>query len=185
MTIPCWVVQVWRAWHTDPPPMESAWVRRHQDRCAHCRQWAADQARLAAGMVATARSARRPSPPFLAARIIKALGRIDRASQAPSVQIQPAWTAAAAVLCGLLVVAVVALTRQPARVPVAAVAPPSNAAAVSALLDPGVLPGAGDWLELGGKLDDSLEVELEAVISDARGAINFLAQSLLPTSTPP
>jgi hypothetical protein len=56
-------------------------------------------------------------------------------------------------------------------------------ASVSTLLAPQTMPAVGRCLELGGRIDSPLQAELDAVVSDARSAITFLAQNALPVPT--
>ena len=129
-------------------------------------------------MRAQAGAQRQPAPPFLRARVLAAVERLE-VSRQPRRLLRPAWAGGLVLGAGAVMLAFV-LHHQPptpsGRSPLAA--PPTPA--VAATLPKVPLPDGGRLLQMSELLDRSLEAELQSVINDATNVVSQLAQSFLP-----
>jgi len=146
---------------------------------------------LAGDLVAEAQRTRLPAPPFLARRIVLAVGRATSPVRGPSRPVRRVAQVLAPLGLILVVVAVHRATRESTR-PGGETRPPASSAVAwvpgeSSLLSLAMTPtqpAADRFFELGRALDRPLQAELDAVVQDARTAVQFLADNFLPERQP-
>lgn len=164
-------------------------VRRHFAGCRACRAGAAFEGQLTVELRAEAQRTRVPAPPFLACRIAQAVGREDLPSRElarPLVRL-----AKVAVPIGVILAAWHLAVRDsppPPRQGQAGAHPSATrgagAESETTLALASALSGADRLLELGHALDQPLQAEFDAVVQDARTAVQSLASSFLPRPQP-
>lgn len=175
----CWFHRAVAVLTADEPSDAPAFVLRHRTQCPACRARAAREEAVGPALRAAARSEAPSAPPFLAARIAHRVAPSPRRALRPALRWQP-WLAS---MAGILLVAglvwqEIGKSPQPEARPHD---PPSPAwTAFNAMTEN--WPPPERWLELGDRLDGSLNSELDAVVTDARSAVQYLAASFLPAT---
>ncbi len=175
----CWFHRAVAVLTADEPSDVPAFVMRHRAQCRACREHAAREEGVGPALRAAARSEAPSAPPFLAARIANRIAASPRRGLRPALRWQP-WLAT---LVGTLLVAGL-IWRETGESPQPNARPndpPSPAwTALNEMTEN--WPPPARWLELGDKLDGSLNGELDAVVTDARSAVQYLVASFLPAT---
>lgn len=175
----CRLNRLWISCRVDAGESLPARLQRHVDRCARCREHFHEQGRVAGLLSASAVTLRRGAPPFLHAGIMAAVRREANAPQTNNPF--PRWSVAFSVA----IVAAVAIwatgnLREPS--PDRPSAP--HVAANSASTVPEAVPGlpAMDLTSLGERLEQPFADEADALMTDARTALQLLAQNFMPSA---
>lgn len=174
----CWFYRVVTLLTADEPSDVPAWVRRHQAHCPACRKRTAGTETIEQALRTTARSDATSAPPFLAQRIVNRLASADHAPRRVTCwQPRLAWAAGVLLVAGLVwrEVGNPTTSSLPGRE-----AGPTPWISLQAMTES--LPPATSWIEWGDRLDGPLNEELDAVVADARGAVQYLTASFLPAS---
>jgi len=150
---------------------------RHLRHCATCSAFYETQTRIVRELEAGAESCRSQSSPWLERRIIAKL-RQEPEGAGMAARRFP-WLIAATAACLLLGVFLWLQHRPVPDPPMAHVHPGSDASAadLASLFE---LPERAALSELSRKLNWPLETEMQLVVTDARTAMNYLADSFLP-----
>lgn len=178
----CRFFRSWRTLREAHDPVRPSWVSRHLETCPACRADDAAHARLCEALRAEAAGGRAAAPPFLAGRIVHTL-----AARPPATSPRFGWLAVGLTGTTALAAVVLALALRfwpspnPPATPSLTNSGPKPLAPT--LLAETALPAAERLLELSGTLDLPLQNELDAVMSDARSAVQFLASNFLPDRT--
>lgn len=153
-------------------------AQRHTQDCAACRKIYESERGIIRELRGGAEDLE-PSP-FLHARIISSIENDGRESQGKRHWLPAGWAAGIAAACALALV--FSLMRQPLKTSLPSVANTSRSAAPAALdLALNVkFPDGNQVRQWAGKVDEPLETEQKLVISDARTALNALADNFLP-----
>jgi len=175
----CWLYQKLISLRMDAAVALPPRVERHVRCCPACRQFQQAHAALGRQLRAQADAQRQPAPPFLRARVLAAIERLESNRQPRRLR-RPAWAGGLALVASAALLAFVLLRRPPA--PLGAVKPASPPTpALAAALPQVPLPDGGRLIQMGELLDRSLEAELRSVIDDATNVVAQLAQNFLPT----
>lgn len=151
--------------------------RGHVQRCASCRRLLESENDLAARLVDDSERHRRSASPFLHAKIMARLNRHPVAA-APRLELRlSAWSVAALVIAVVFAGVVWKQNMPSFDQPIARRQAERTAEELSALIR---LPGEVQLPDWSRKLDQPLEAELQLVVTDAKTAITFLADSFLP-----
>jgi hypothetical protein len=158
------------------PPTRTLQHLRH---CATCSAFYVAQSRIVRELVDGAESCRLQSSPWLERRIIAELQQKPEGAGMAARRFPSGWPIAATAAC-LLLGAFLWLQNRP--VPDQPVAqshgrPDASATELASLFE---LPKEADLSELSRKLNWPLETEMEFVVTDAKTAMNYLADSFLP-----
>jgi hypothetical protein len=174
----CWLYQKLISLRTDVGEALPPRVERHLRCCPACRQFQQTHAALGRQLRAQAGVQRQPAPPFLRARVLAAIERLELNRQ-PRRLLRPAWAGGLALAASAALLAFM-LLRQPPAPPGASkpVSPPTPV--LAATLPQVPLPDGGRLMQMSELLDRSLEAELQSVINDATNVVSQLAQSFLP-----
>ena len=152
---------------------------RHLRHCATCSAFYQTQTRIVRELVAGAESCRLQSSPWLERRIIGELRQEPEVAGMAARRFPSGWPTAATAAC-LLLGAFLWLQNRPAPdQPVAQnhPGPDTSAADLATLFE---LPKGPELSELSQKLNWPLETEMQLVVTDAKLAMNYLADSFLP-----
>ena len=152
----------------------SARVRRHLEFCPSCRRFQEAETALSRRLRQEAPSFRVPPSPFLAGKIVASAGRAELAREPGRSSRLLAWSGATA----LVTLVLSSLVMWQRSVPLA----PAPAPAVPVSL-PGLgfaVPDGEQLLKMSEALDRPLDGEMQLVVSDARMAVQALAQNFLP-----
>jgi hypothetical protein len=157
-----------------PPPTGTL---RHLRHCATCSAFYETQTRIVRELVAGAESCRLQSSPWLERRIIAELRQEPEVAGKAARRFPSGWPIAATAACLLMF-----LWLQNRPVPDQRVAQShresdASAADLALLFE---LPKRADLSELSRKLNWPLETEMQLVVTDAKTAVNYLADSFLP-----
>ena len=167
----CWFIRWWDALRAEADGAPSRWVRQHRLVCLECRVHAAREAALAGQLRAAADLTRQTAPPFLAGRIARNLPSAQPiASRSWWLRPAVATFASALLLTGACLWFVGGKT--------------TSRPAIARTEPAGLIPAPERLLELGQQLDQPLNAELDAVVRDARSAVQFLASNFLPPASP-
>jgi len=149
---------------------------RHLRHCATCSAFYEAQSSIVRELVAGAESCRLQSSPWLERRIIAELQQEPEGGGMAARRFPSGWPIAATA-AGLLLGAFLWLQNRP--VPGGQTHPGSDASAadLASLLE---LPKGAGLSELSQKLNWPLETEMQLVVTDAKTAMNYLADSFLP-----
>jgi hypothetical protein len=167
------------SWAADSHAQAPRWVKPHLLSCPECRRFQEEELRLSARLRADAEAGLPEFPPVLHARILFALRtkRAQRAQRVPGFR----WIEAALIpALGVLAIAAYCVWKPAGnhQSPPALTAPSAGASAWRPLIpqsDPSQL------LAWTGKLDQPLQSELDFVVSDAKTALQSLAENFLPS----
>jgi len=152
---------------------------QHLRHCATCSAFYEAQSRIVRELVAGAESSRLQSSPWLERRIIAELRQKPEGAGMAALRFPSGWPIAATAACLLLGAFLWLHNRPVPDQPVAQSHPGSDASAADlALLFE--LPNGADLSELSRKLNWPLETEMQLVVTDAKTAMNYLADSFLP-----
>ena len=152
---------------------------QHLRHCATCSAFYEAQSRIVRELVAGAESCRLQSSPWLERRIIAELWKEPDWAGRAARRFPSGWPIAATAACLLLGAFLWLHNRPVPDQPVAQSHPGSDASAADlALLFE--LPNGADLSELSRKLNWPLETEMQLVVTDAKTAMNYLADSFLP-----
>ena len=158
------------------PPTGTLLHLRH---CATCSAFVETQTRIVRELVAGAESSRVQSSPWLERRIIAELRQEPEGAGKAARRFPSGWPIAATAACLLLGAFLWLQNRPVLDRPVAQSHAGSDASAADlALLFE--LPKRADLSELSRKLNWPLETEMRLVVTDAKTAMNYLANSILP-----
>jgi len=151
----------------------------HLQHCATCSAFYETQTRIVRQLVASAESSRLQSSPWLERRIIAELRQEPERAGMAARRFPSGWPIAVAAAC-LLLGAFLWLQNRPVSDPPVAQSHPgsyASAADLALLLE---LPKEADLSELSRRLNWPLETEMQLVVTDAKSAMNYLADSFLP-----
>ena len=152
---------------------------QHLRHCATCSAFYEAQSRIVRELVAGAESCRLQSSPWLERQIIAELWKEPDWAGRAARPFPSGWPIAATAACLLLGVFLWLHNRPVPDQPVAQSHPGSDASAADlALLFE--LPNGADLSELSRKLNWPLETEMQLVVTDAKTAMDHLADSFLP-----
>jgi len=152
---------------------------QHLRHCATCSAFCETQTRIVRELVAGAESCRLQSSPWLERQIIAELWKEPDWAGRAARRFPSGWPIAATAVCLLLGAFLWLHNRPVPDQPVAQSHPGSDASAADlALLFE--LPNGADLSELSRKLNWPLETEMQLVVTDAKTAMNYLADSFLP-----
>ena len=152
---------------------------QHLRHCATCSAFCETQTRIVRELVAGAESCRLQSSPWLERQIIAELWKEPDWAGRAARRFPSGWPIAATAACLLLGAFLWLHNRPVPDQPVAQSHPGSDASAADlALLFE--LPNGADLSELSRKLNWPLETEMQLVVTDAKIAMNYLADSFLP-----
>ena len=152
---------------------------RHLRHCATCSAFYETQTRIVRELVAGAESCRLPSSPWLERRIIAELRQEPEGAGMAARRFPSGWPIAATAAC-LLLGAFLWLQQGPVPHPPVAQSRPGADASAAELASLFELPKRADLSELSRKLNWPLETEMQLVVTDAKTAMNYLADSVLP-----
>lgn len=158
------------------PPTRTLQHLRH---CATCSAFCEIQTRIVRELVAGAESHRLQSSPWLERRIIAELRQEPDEASMTTRRFPSGWPITATGAC-LLLGAFLLLQHRPVPVQPEAQSHPGSdrsAADLASLLE---LPKGADLSELSRKLNWPLETEMQLVVTDAKTAMIYLADSFLP-----
>jgi hypothetical protein len=186
----CWFYRLWRVLTDGAPGGLLPSVRRHEATCPHCRDRAAGEADLEARLRTEVSISPSAASPFLARRVLQAA----RSGCGPEAQGGRGWRWAG-VLGGVaaLVLAIdsgLLGTRSKHATEASGNEPTGRESRMpgeGGWYRPGIaeaLPAADRLIEFGRAVDGPLQAELDAVVVDARRAVQYLASSLLPETGP-
>jgi len=152
---------------------------QHLQHCATCSAFYEAQSRIVRELVAGAESRRLRSSPWLERRIIAELRQESEEAGMAARRFPSGWPIAATAACLLLGGFLWLQNRPLPNQPLPQSHPGSDASAadLASLFE---LPKGADLDELGRKLNWPLETELQLVVTDAKTAMNYLADSFLP-----
>ena len=150
---------------------------QHLRHCETCSAFCETQTRIVRELVAGAESCRLQSSPWLERRIIAELRQEPEGASTAARRFPSGWPIAATVACLLMFLWL--QNRPVPDQPVAQNHPGSNTFATdwASLFE---LPKVADLTELSQKLNWPLETEMQLVVTDAKIAMNYLADSTLP-----
>src|ERR1043166_1859290 len=162
-----------------PTQALSAGAQRHLRACPDCRQSYELERELTRRLVADAEKQSHSPSPWLRGRIMASLDGPMQDAPAPRFA-QPAW-AAAMILVALGLLSLYTLrSPQPSAAPSAphlSANPSPGTGQVSTVAQPSPTPAVLEWSKV---LEQPLETEMKSVVSDAKSAIQLLAQNFLP-----
>jgi len=145
-------------------------TQQHLDGCASCRAQYERERQCVGQLSAEAEAGCLPAPPYLRQRVIANLESWgQRPAPAPAVR---GWTAALAGAAMVVALGLVVWPRSQTQSHPVAV----NASAVEALAALELIPNGTTMLELGSRLDEPLQGELDSVMLDARNALAALSR---------
>jgi len=152
---------------------------QHLRHCATCSAFCETQTRIVRELVAGAESCRLQSSPWLERQIIAELWKEPDWAGRAARRFPSGWPIAATAACLLLGAFLWLQNRPLPDQPVAQSHPGSDASAadLASLFE---LPKGADLSELSRKLNWPLETEMQLVVTDAKIAMNYLADSFLP-----
>ena len=159
-----------------PPP---AGTLEHLRHCATCSAFYETQTRIVRELVDGAESCRLQSSPWLERRIIAELRQEPEEAGRAARRFPSGWPIAATAAC-LLLGAFLWLQNRPVPDQPAAQSHPASDASTAELASLFELPKEADLSELSRKLNWPLETEMQLVVTDAKTAMNYLADSFLP-----
>ena len=175
--ITCWLYQRVVSTRLDEWPSSTGWAKSHVEYCLNCREihrvGMAVPQRLSAGAAAE----RQPSPPFLHARIMRAIRaetHLDFRAR-PARRNSPVSVAVGA--ASLVLLAAVIWIYRPRTPAEHASVPTQPLADLDFKLE---LPGVAQMNEWSSALDAPLENETQLVLNDAKSALSSLKNSFLP-----
>jgi hypothetical protein len=152
---------------------------QHLRHCATCSAFYETQTRIVRELVASAESSRLQSSPWLERRIIAELRQEPEGAGMAARRFPSGWPIAVAAAC-LLLGAFLWLQHRPVPDPPVAQSHPGSDASTADLASLFDLPNGADLSELSRKLNWPLETEMQLVVTDAKTAMNYLADSFLP-----
>jgi|ERR1044071_2143738 hypothetical protein len=177
----CWFHKRTVARSLDADATPPAGTLRHLQHCAICSAFYETQSRIVRKLVAGAGSCRLESSPWLERRIIAELRREPEGAALATRRFPSGWPIAAAAAC-LLLGAFLWVQSRPALDPPVGANHPGSAAAAADLALLLELPKAAGVSELGRELKWPLDTELKLAVTDAKAAMNYLADNVLPES---
>jgi hypothetical protein len=152
---------------------------QHLRHCATCSEFCETQTRIVRELGAGAESCRLQSSPWLERRIIAEFRQEPEEAGVAARRFPTASSIAATAAC-LLLGAFLWLQNRPVPDPPAAQSHPGSETSVADLASLFKLPKGADLSELSQKLNWPLETEMQLVVTDAKTAMNYLADSFLP-----
>jgi hypothetical protein len=175
----CWFHKRILSRSLDANATPPAGTLRHLRHCATCSAFCETQTRIVSELVAGAASCRLQSSPWLERRVIAELRQEPEGTGMAARRFPSRWPIAAAAVCLLLGAFLWLKNRPVPDQPVAQSHPGADASAaeLASLLE---LPKGTDLSELSRKLNWPLETEMQLVVTDAKTAMNYLADSFLP-----
>ena len=176
----CWIYRKAIACAADSQSTPPAWVRRHLEACPACQRFHEQEMGLSAALVRQ-KPALAEFPPFLHARIVAGLPRQTPEPNLWAMLVPWARAAIIPALSVLLLAGFWAWKLESRK------AGTLTAASVETRFAPllSAAPDADQVLAWGRKLDQPLEGEMKAVVSDARLALNSLSETFLPSQFTP
>lgn len=150
---------------------------QHLRHCATCSAFYETQTRIVREL--EAESCRLQSSPWLERRIIAEVRQVPEGAGMAARRFPSRRPIAAAAAC-LLLGAFLWLQHRPMPDPPMAQSHPGSDAATADLASLFELPKGADLDELSRKLNWPLETEIQLVVTDAKSAMNYLADSFLP-----
>jgi hypothetical protein len=155
-----------------PPPTGTL---LHVQHCATCSAFYETQRRIVRELVAGAESSRWQSSPWLERRIIAELRQEPERAGMAARRFLSGWPTTATAACLLMFLWL--QNRPVPDQPVAQSHPDAAAADLASLFE---LPKGEELSELSRKLNWPLETEMQLVVTDAKSAMNHLANCILP-----
>jgi len=152
---------------------------QHLRHCATCSAFYEVQSRIVCELVDGAESCRLKSSPWLERRIIAELRQKPEGAGMTPRRFPSGWHIAATAAC-LLLGAFVWLQNRPVPDQPVAQSHPGSDASATELASLFELPKRANLSELSRKLNWPLETEMQLVVTDAKTAMNYLADSFLP-----
>jgi hypothetical protein len=177
----CWFYRKAIAWAADDESPLPAWLEHHLRHCDHCARVRKTEFSLAAGLRRAAAQERRDVPPFLHARILRALDEVAEESCAlgqDEKRLINRWWPVLIPFAAVLLLALYGAWK------FSVIEPPTPIMAVQPDPEPTAakeLPTTPQLLAWADRIDQPLETELRSVVSDARSAWLALTDNFLPS----
>jgi hypothetical protein len=177
----CWLYRKAISWAADSQAQVPRWVKPHLLACPDCRRFQQGEMSLSTRLTADAKAHVAEFPPVLHARIMSTL-RTEAAKPAQRV-LALRWIEAALIpALGALMIAAYCVSKPGGshESPSYLAASP-GASALQTLIPQSPQSDPSQLLAWTGKLDQPLQSELDFVVSDAKTALQSLAENFLPS----